>query len=192
MAKAWKCPQQPWYNLYRSKRSWISLPKSFGNQSIPSTILIQSCQHLQVRKWPFQFFLLFASCLSYLFPWKRIEWLEHPWKVTCLSLFFLACDSKRGLTDKAVRLLKRSIELDNNFAEPYSVLASIYGEKGMAQSARILHLKALDLIPNNPDLINNYGAYLQSSGSLKLFQSLKQIVNNLYFQEIRQRQWSSI
>ena len=34
----------------------------------------------------------------------------------------------------------------------------------MAQRAKILHLKALDLSPYNPDLINNYGAFLQSSG----------------------------
>lgn len=82
------------------------------------------------------------------------------------SMFNLAnIYNKRGLTDKAVTLLKRSIELDNNFAEPYSVLASIYAQKGMDQRARILHLKAIDLIPNNADLINNYGAFLQSTGN---------------------------
>ena len=78
-------------------------------------------------------------------------------------------DSKKGLTWKAISLLKRCIELDAYFAEPYSALASIYAEKGMYEDARVLHLKALEILPRNPDLINNYGAFLQQTGKLPYF-----------------------
>ncbi|XP_015787565.1 transmembrane and TPR repeat-containing protein 1-like isoform X2 [Tetranychus urticae] len=79
--------------------------------------------------------------------------------------FNLACIySKKGLINQAINLLQRSIELDSNFAEPYSTLASIYAEKGLHLDADLLHQKSLKIQPNNPDLINNYGAFLQKTG----------------------------
>lgn len=80
----------------------------------------------------------------------------------------LSSRSKRGLTSEAVNLFKRSIELDSNFAEPLSSLASLYSQLGNEEDANKFHLRAIHLQPNNPDMINNYGAFLQKIGKFTL------------------------
>ena len=75
-------------------------------------------------------------------------------------------DSKKGLPRKAEALFKRSIQLDSTFAEPLSSLASLYSELGNYKDANELHLRALHIQPNNPDMINNYGAFLHRMGEL--------------------------
>ena len=71
-------------------------------------------------------------------------------------------------------MLKRSIELDCEFAEPHSFLASLYEDKGYYKDANELHLRALQIQPMNADLRNNYGAFLHKIGKLTVTFRLKQ------------------
>jgi tetratricopeptide (TPR) repeat protein len=77
---------------------------------------------------------------------------------------FPLIDRKRGLSEKAISLLKRSIELDPNLGEAYSLLASLHADADRVQEAAMLHLKALQVSPRNADFINNYAVFLQSRG----------------------------
>ncbi|CAG2171957.1 unnamed protein product, partial [Oppiella nova] len=72
--------------------------------------------------------------------------------------------SKQGYTAKAISLLKKAIELDEEFAEPYSALASLYAQNGRNEDAERLHLQALQLDSENADFCNNFGAFLQRTG----------------------------
>lgn len=78
-------------------------------------------------------------------------------------LFFF---SKQGRNQVAQELLQRALELDKEFIEAYSSLATIYAADGKMDDAENLHLKALSLDPNNADSFNNYGTFLQKSGKL--------------------------
>jgi Tfp pilus assembly protein PilF len=85
------------------------------------------------------------------------------------KLFSICFYSKQGLTSKAISLLKKAIELDVQFAEPYSALASLYAESGRNDDAEKLHLQALKLDAENADFCNNYGAFLQKIGIYLIF-----------------------
>lgn len=76
----------------------------------------------------------------------------------------LLIDRKRGLSEEAISLLKRSIELDRNLGEAYSLLASMHADAGRVKEAEMLHVKALQVAPWNADFINNYAVFLQSKG----------------------------
>ena len=84
-------------------------------------------------------------------------------------------NSKKGMTDLAISLLKQSIELDALFPEPYSALASLYAENHRIEEAELLHRKALELDPENADFLNNYGAFLQKIGKNKCDKMPKRI-----------------
>ena len=81
-------------------------------------------------------------------------------------------DRKRSLSEKAISLLKRSIELDRNLGEAYSLLASLHADAGRVEEAEILHVKALQVSPRNADFINNYAVFLHSRGTLRVFSPL--------------------
>ena len=74
-------------------------------------------------------------------------------------------DSKRGSGEKAISLLERSIELDPNLGEAYSLLASVYDGFARTREAQELHVKALQVSPWNADFVNNYAVFLQSNGT---------------------------
>lgn len=104
-----------------------------------------------------------------------------------LSLLFapaLLIDRKRGSSEKAIRLLKQSIELDRNLGEAYSLLASMHADAGREKEAETLHVKALQVSPWNADFINNYAVFLHSKGICRLSSSylLSLSLPTLWFQ----------
>ena len=80
--------------------------------------------------------------------------------------------------------LKQSLNYDPTFAEAHGVLALVYMELGEKQLAEQSFQKALQLAPDNSDILNNYGWFLCQNGrpgdSVPYF--LKAIQNPLYTQ----------
>ncbi|MGA2548701.1 MAG: type IV pilus biogenesis/stability protein PilW [Burkholderiaceae bacterium] len=78
--------------------------------------------------------------------------------------------------------LKQALGVDPTFAEAHGVLALVYMELGEKQLAEQSFQKALQLAPDNSDILNNYGWFLCQNGrttdSIPYF--LKAIQNPLY------------
>ena len=65
-----------------------------------------------------------------------------------------------GYTEKAVRPLKRALEIEPRSAEVYGLLGSVYELQGENALAEQSFNKALSIDPKASSIRNNYGAYL--------------------------------
>lgn len=65
--------------------------------------------------------------------------------------------------------MERSIRLDRRFGESYEALAALYAHLGQLTLAERFYTKAIRLRPRNADFHNNYGAFLQKTGSFRIF-----------------------
>ena len=63
--------------------------------------------------------------------------------------------------------LEKAIEQDPENVTAYKTLAYLYATLGLNDEARVKYQEATDLKPNDPDLANNYGAFLCSIGELE-------------------------
>ncbi|CAL1262263.1 unnamed protein product [Larinioides sclopetarius] len=72
---------------------------------------------------------------------------------------------KRGKADVAESYFLRAIQLDPEFVPAISSLASLYaGEAGRLQDAERLYVWAIHLDPEDADVLNNYGFFLETHG----------------------------
>ena len=62
--------------------------------------------------------------------------------------------------------LEKAIEQDPENIEGYKTLAYLYSRLGLDDEAEIKYKEALDLNPNDSDLLNSYGTFLCTSGKL--------------------------
>ena len=60
----------------------------------------------------------------------------------------------------AIESFEKAIEINPQFATGYSNLAMCYTKSKDYIKAEISHLKALEIMPNNPIIRINYGVYL--------------------------------
>ncbi len=71
-----------------------------------------------------------------------------------------------GDADKALDYLKKSLELDPNFALAHYDLAAVYRDQGRLDAAIEEYKKALELSPNFPEALSNLGGHEFRSGRL--------------------------
>ncbi len=64
----------------------------------------------------------------------------------------------------AVKELKKAIKLDPDNAEAHGSIAVLYEQLEMFDKAQKHYLKALDLSPDDPRIVNNYGRFLCERG----------------------------
>jgi len=71
---------------------------------------------------------------------------------------------QRGQWTSALDDVKRALQYDPELADAYSMRALTYMEMGEFNLAESNFLRALSLVPNNPDYSNNYGWLLCQNG----------------------------
>lgn len=98
---------------------------------------------------------------------------------------------RQGQMNVALEEIRQSLQADPNFGEAYSMAALIYMDLGDARAAEENFARAMRLLPNDPELSNNYGwflcqngraqqsiAYFETALRNKLYQSPAKALNN--------------
>ncbi len=71
---------------------------------------------------------------------------------------------QQGNLDLALIKLGRSLEIDENHKQANHYIAELYKQMGDTEMAEQYYKKAVKLEPDNPNILNNYGAFLCSQG----------------------------
>jgi type IV pilus assembly protein PilF len=74
---------------------------------------------------------------------------------------------ERGQTPVALDEIKQALQINSDFGDAYSLRALIYMNMGENKLAEDNFVRAVKLLPNDPDLANNYGWFLCQSGREK-------------------------
>lgn len=78
--------------------------------------------------------------------------------------------------------LEKAIEQDPDNFIAYKTLAYLYALLGLTEEAEIKYREALDIKPDDPDLLNSYGAFLCKLGNYEKAQRyLKKAYNNPFY-----------
>jgi len=88
-----------------------------------------------------------------------------------LAVGYMQQKDNKAARDK----LEKAIEQNPENAAAYKTLAYLYATVGLVEEAKIKYGEASELKPNDPDLANNYGAFLCSIGELEEAQKNFQI-----------------
>ena len=81
--------------------------------------------------------------------------------------------------------LEKAIEQNPNNLIAYKTLAYLYALLGLKEEAEQKYSEALEINPDDPDLLNNYGAFLCSIGKLdKAQEKLKQAYSNPFYESL--------
>ena len=87
---------------------------------------------------------------------------------------------QRGQLEIAQEKLLKAIELDDEYVPAYTTLAVLKERIGESNEAENYYLEALDLQPDNPQLLNNYGSFLCKMDDVKkLEESIEQFTKAL-------------
>lgn len=70
----------------------------------------------------------------------------------------------RGELDEALKHARSAQKLEPSVADAYTVQAVIEGRRGNTEQAGLLYRKAVDMAPDQADVLSNYGAWLCGSG----------------------------
>lgn len=70
----------------------------------------------------------------------------------------------RGQLDEALEFARSAQKLEPKMPDAYTMQAVIEGHRGQAEAAGEFYRKAAELAPKQGDVLNNYGAWLCSSG----------------------------
>ncbi len=89
---------------------------------------------------------------------------------------------RRGDYEIAQTKLKKAIEFDDEYLPAYTTLAILMTMLNKPVEAENYYLEALDLDSTNPDLLNNYGTFLCSTGEYEegVVQFNKSLRNQFY------------
>jgi len=71
---------------------------------------------------------------------------------------------RQGQMNVALDEIKQALQADPNFGEAYSMAALIYMDLGETRAAEENFARAMRLMPNDPELSNNYGWFLCQNG----------------------------
>lgn len=71
---------------------------------------------------------------------------------------------ENGHPREAVRELQAAIAADNGYPQAYNVMGLAYQQLNQPELARRTFRQALSLAPKNPEILNNYGAFLIGNG----------------------------
>jgi type IV pilus assembly protein PilF len=82
---------------------------------------------------------------------------------TQLAVGYIQREQYKSAKDK----LEKAIEQDSENVAAVKTLAYLYALLGLEEKAREQYTNALDITPNDPDLLNSYGAFLCSNGKLE-------------------------
>ena len=86
---------------------------------------------------------------------------------------------KDGDRDIALKKFKKAIAINPEFALAHSMIAHVYDEMGLFDSAKKHYKLSLKYNNNSPDIINNYANFLCQRGSYKLaIKKYLEVVNN--------------
>jgi len=89
---------------------------------------------------------------------------------------------QRGDLKVAEQKLLKAIEFDDEYVPAYTTMAVLMTMLGKLDKAEDYYEEALDLDPRDPELQNNYGAFLCNVGKLnEAFEQFKQAMNNKFY-----------
>ncbi|MFT5140861.1 MAG: type IV pilus assembly protein PilF, partial [Rhodothermales bacterium] len=71
---------------------------------------------------------------------------------------------ERGKYEIALEKLKKAINSDPDYAPAHTVIAVLYERIGELDLAEKHYLTAVDILPNNGDVNNNYGVFICQNG----------------------------
>ena len=74
---------------------------------------------------------------------------------------------RRGNLEVAKEKLLKAISYDNDYVPAYTTMAVLMNMIGNIEEAENYYLDALDINSNDPDLHNNYGAFLCNHGKFE-------------------------
>jgi type IV pilus assembly protein PilF len=100
---------------------------------------------------------------------------------TRLAVGYIQSQQYKPAKDK----LEKAIVQDPENVAAYKTLAYLYALLGLEKEANEKYLEALDLAPNDPDLLNSYGAFLCANGKLDEAQEqLKKAYDDPFYESI--------
>lgn len=74
------------------------------------------------------------------------------------------CHLLRGALNEAATCLNKAIELDRQNGTTYGLMARVCAKQGQLENAQALYLKALDITPDDINLLNDFGNHLIGIG----------------------------
>ena len=100
---------------------------------------------------------------------------------TRLAVGYIQREQYKPAKDK----LEKAIEQDPENVIAYKTLAYLYGTLGLGKEADEKYSEAMELKPDDPDLLNNYGAFLCANGRLEEAQKkFEQAYSNPFYESL--------
>ncbi len=99
---------------------------------------------------------------------------------------------QRGSLEIAKAKLLKALEYDDEYVPAYTTLAVLQNMLGEVEAAKTSYLNALDIDKNDPDLRNNYGAFLCEQGKYEEAKNQFMLAINNQFYETPEAAYSNL